>query len=247
MKKAQKKKHRNELGVYFMEGEHVITEALKAEKIEHLMYDERFYATQDALYYDSDDSIFLQLPNNVLVDAITNEIGKKISATPSPQGVYALGKIEKEDLTGDEERILILDGVQDPGNAGTMIRSAVSFGFDAVIFTDDSVDMYNEKVLRSTQGMHFQIKLITLGVEEIKEHLIKNELLTYILDMDGISSRDIKPKGSFAILAGQEGQGVRREHWTEIEQEIVTIPMTHAVDSLNVAVATSIMMYICMK
>ena len=166
---------------------------------------------------------------------------KKLSSLTTPPGVIGVcKKLKEKDLTGN---ILILDGVQDPGNLGTIIRSAVAFNVDTIITSDDTVDLYNEKVLRATQGMIFHINIIRGKLVPIIEKLKEDGYKIYVTDVT--SGRDIKNINSserIALVMGSEGNGVRDEV-KMLSDDIVHIHMNEKVESLNVAVATSILLY----
>ena len=140
-------------------------------------------------------------------------------------------------------RIVLLDGVQDPGNAGTIIRNAVAFDIDTIVFSKDSVNPYNEKVLRSTGGMIYNINIIIddieTQIEKIKEKDIKviGTSLRHSKSMEEITKTD-----KYAVIFGNEGNGVRNEV-LDLCDEIARIDMNSKCESLNVGVSTGILLY----
>ena len=172
---------------------------------------------------------------------VTENIMKKISKQQSISYNAAVARFIPEDsITGN---VLVLDGIQDPGNLGTIIRSAVAFNISTIVISDNSVDVYNPKVIRATEGMIFNINILRRNLKEFIPTL-KN--LGYrIVGTDVINGEDIKKfkdKESLALVIGNEGQGIREEIKTMCD-DFVYIKMNNLCESLNVGVAASILMY----
>ena len=139
--------------------------------------------------------------------------------------------------------VLILDGLQDPGNLGTIIRSAVAFNVDTIILSKDTVDLYNPKVVRSTQGMNFHINIIRRDLEQEINTLKEKGYTVYSTDViNGKNIKNVKVNGKYAIIMGNEGNGVR-ENIKNLSDEKLYIKMNNDCESLNVGVATSIILY----
>ena len=138
-KKLYDKKYRDLNNKFIVEGKHLVDEAYKAGVLEYII------TSGD---YDLDVKTF----------TTTDEIIKYMTNLPSPQNIIGVCKKNEKQNIGD--KILILDQVQDPGNLGTLIRSSVAFDIDTIVLSDNSVDLYNPKVIRSTQGMLFNINII---------------------------------------------------------------------------------------
>lgn len=226
-KKLQKKKYRDEYNQYVVEGMHLVLEAYKRGAIEELILEEN-------------EILPLPLPYTY----VKREIIEKLSTMDSPCNVMALcKKIGRDDIVG--ERILILDEIQDPGNLGTIIRSAVAFNIDTIILSENTVDLYNPKVLRATQGMIFHVNIIKRKscevIAEIKEMNIPvyGTNVEYGVDVRTLSSKN---KKRFALVVGNEGNGVRYEVSQMCDKNLY-INMNNDVESLNVAIATSILLY----
>lgn len=227
-KKLQKKKYRDEYGQYIIEGLHLIYEAYKLGAIQELILME---GVDDPLpplpycYYSED-------------------VMKKISSMDSPSTVMALcNKFNRDEIKG--ERILVLDGIQDPGNLGTIIRSAVAFNIDTIILTENTVDLYNPKVLRATQGMFYHINIISMVGMDIMLLLQNLGIPVYGTSVvDGCDVRDLEDyeKEKFALVMGNEGNGVRDEI-SKLCNKNLYIKMNSNVESLNVAIAASILLY----
>ena len=222
--KLKNKKMRDELGLFLIEGEHLVNEALNTDLIEDILVLENTNLTYDREFL-----------------YVTKEIMKMLSNLETLPNVIAVLKIPKEkEIKGD--RVLLLDDIQDPGNLGTIIRSSLAFNTLDIVLNTNSVDLYNEKVIRSTQGMIFKVNIVrrdlSLVIKELKE---KGYLILGTNVKDGIDVKDIKTN-KFALLMGNEGQGVKKELLNMCDKNLY-IKMNKECESLNVGVATSILLY----
>ncbi len=222
--KLKNKKMRDELGLFLIEGEHLVNEALNTDLIEDILVLENTNLTYDREFL-----------------YVTKEIMKMLSNLETLPNVIAVLKIPKEkEIKGD--RVLLLDDIQDPGNLGTIIRSSLAFNTLDIVLNTNSVDLYNEKVIRSTQGMIFKVNIVrrdlSLVIKELKE---KGYLVLGTNVKDGIDVKDIKTN-KFALLMGNEGQGVKKELLNMCDKNLY-IKMNKECESLNVGVATSILLY----
>ena len=149
----------------------------------------------------------------------------------------------KTKLIEKQNRLLLLDRVQDPGNLGTLLRSAVAFGFDGVILGEGCVDVYNEKVIRSTQGAIFKIPIEFHDLKEYVPLLQSNDVKVYGTSLqNGKPLGEIEEKVKMAFILGNEGQGVSSELLSSTDGNIF-IEMSQNIESLNVSIAGSIIMY----
>lgn len=212
------KKIRDKERKFIVEGDHLIEEARKNNLIEYIIS----CVDENADFY------------------VTKEIMKKISDQKSISYNAAVVKFIPEDSVNGN--VIILDNLQDPGNLGTIIRSSVAFNIDTIIISDTSVDLYNPKVVRSTEGMIFNLNIIRRNLEGIIP-VLKN--LGYkIVGTDvneGIDVRNIS-KENVAIIIGNEGNGMS-ENVKEICDEFINIKINKSCESLNAGVAASIIMY----
>ncbi|MBE6122293.1 MAG: RNA methyltransferase [Erysipelotrichaceae bacterium] len=217
------KKGRDEQHRFLVEGEHLLEEALKAGTVEYIVTDEDRPET------------------DVPVIRVTEGIMKKLSENVS--AVHVIGVCRMQEMSVlKEERLLLLDGVQDPGNAGTLIRTAVSFGFDAVYMSKDSCDLYNEKTIRSTQGAFFHIPVIRTDLKDLIRQLQKSGVTVIATALDASENMEnIPPSEKIAFVLGNEGQGVSKMI-QEASDLRLRIEM-NGFESLNVAVAGGIVMY----
>lgn len=217
------KKDRDQKKRFLIEGEHLLEEALKAGCVETIITDEDRPET------------------GVLVIRVTEGIMKKISGNVSAVHVIAVCRMKEPELR-NSSRLLILDGLQDPGNVGTLIRTAVSFGFDGVYLSPDSCDLYNEKTIRSTQGALFHIPVIRTGLSDLVPQLQKEGVTVIASALDASENmEDIAPLEKMALVVGHEGRGVSKEIQRKADLRL-RIEMD-GFESLNAAVAGGIMMY----
>ena len=172
---------------------------------------------------------------------VTENVMKKVSNLSSPTTVIGICKIlDNENIIGNH--ILLLDEVSDPGNIGTIIRSASAFNVDTIILSNNSVDIYNDKVLRSTQGMIFNMNIIYGDLLDIIPKLRDNGYTILGTNVNnGEDVRNIKVS-KYALIMGNEGRGVQEEIQNMCDKNLY-INMNPNCESLNVGVATSILLY----
>ena len=217
---------------YLIEGFHLLEEAVKAgAEIKQIFVEEG--------KLDKISSVLTGLS----VTIVSADVLKSLTDTGSPQGVVAeIAKSEATDF--DVKKVLILEDVQDPGNVGTMIRTADAAGFDAVFTTTDTADIYSPKVMRSMQGSHFHLPVIDgMPIEEIFA-IMKDaqlELLVTTLSEKSVSHKTVNVE-KFALVMGNEGNGVS-EFASSHADQLVHIDMAGQAESLNVAVAAGVLMF----
>ncbi|MFN8005642.1 MAG: RNA methyltransferase [Terriglobia bacterium] len=170
----------------------------------------------------------------------------QISSTETPQGISALVYMPKWNLESIIENpafIVVGDRLQDPGNLGTLLRSAEAFGTDAVILTRNSVSPYNLKALRASAGSVFRVPVFAgLNPREISSLLVKRGFRLYATSPGaGTDYRQIDFRGRLALIVGNEGQGLEDDFFKRVDDQL-TIPLSPTVESLNVAVAVSIIL-----
>ena len=166
---------------------------------------------------------------------------KRVSMQVSIAPVIALcKKMEEKDILGPT---LILDGIQDPGNLGTIIRSAVAFSMPNIIISDDSVDLYNPKVIRSTEGMIFHVNVVRRNLREFLPTLKKDYQIIGTDVRKGVNIRDLSLNSNYGIVIGSEGSGMGVSK--EFCDTFIKIPMSDKCESLNAGVSASIIMYEC--
>ena len=229
--KLHRKKERDRQNRFLIEGAHMLQEAAQAGLLQEVFVLEG----QDIPDYISDR----------LITECTAPVLHKLSLLDSGTSLIGVAVHPDGRLPEAPDRILLLDSVQDPGNLGTLIRSAFSFGVQLVICSEDCADPFGPKALQSSQGAVFHIPVIRCRLSEAVEKLKKRmPVLAAALHQDSTSLSDLDISGPWALMLGNEGQGIRESLIRQCT-ETVFIEMD-AFESLNVAVAGSILMY-CLR
>lgn len=172
---------------------------------------------------------------------------RSASDTEQPQGIVAIAQIPHFLLADLPEqnsgRWLVLDAIQDPGNVGTILRSAAAFGMDAVITLPGTVDVWNAKVVRSSMGASFRLPVLAATRDELARFLSERSISLWVADAGGDAATDTDVPERLALAVGNEGAGISGE-LLRLAERRVAIPMEATVESLNVAVATGILLFI---
>ncbi|MBQ9834534.1 MAG: RNA methyltransferase [Bacilli bacterium] len=219
------------------------------------LYDKKFRDNENKFIVEGDHLIEEALKNNVLLEIITtlnkefsvdtyqvtSDIMKKISNQKSAPSIIGIcQKLSEKEIYGN---VLILDEIQDPGNLGTIIRSSIAFDFKTIILVNNCVDLYNEKVIRSSEGMIFYSNVIRSDVKNCVEQLKQNNYMIYGTSLNnGVSIKNIAKNEKVAIIIGNEGKGMSKE-CQSICDKFITLTMNPACESLNAGVAASIIMH----
>lgn len=225
---------------YLIEGWHLIEEAIKSNlDISGILVEERNF-----------EEVEQRLPHLVSFDliSISEEVTRELTQTTTPQGIFAVINNRNVDesyqtfFQGD--RWILLDRIQDPGNLGTIIRTADAAGFDGIILGHGCVDVFNEKVIRSTQGSLWNIPIIHMPLEEAIYRLKEQQVKVYAaaLDNQALSYRCIDREHRQAYIIGNEGHGIH-EDIQKMADQTVYIPIRGKAESLNAGIAASILMF----
>ncbi|WP_423214958.1 TrmH family RNA methyltransferase [Streptococcus equinus] len=228
-KKLLKKKYREQS--YLIEGWHLFEEAEKAN------------AEFLNIFVLEDFADRVEHMSNVTF--VTPEVLKELTDSKTPQGIIAEVAMPILPLANLKAGCyLVLEDVQDPGNVGTMIRTADAAGLDGVLISDKSADIYNQKTLRSMQGSHFHLPVWRTNVYEACETLqnLGVPLIATTLSKDSVDYKTIKHDGNFALVMGNEGNGIS-DKMTNQADVLAHIIMPGQAESLNVAVATGIVLF----
>ena len=228
-KKLHQKKYRK--SAYLIEGWHLFEEAVQAgvtiEKIFALeSYREQLVAFPQTVWVSED----------ILLD---------LADSQTPQGIVAVVQKEEVEQTDfSQGKFLFLEDVQDPGNVGTIIRTADAAGFTGVIVSDKSADTYSLKTLRSMQGSHFHLPIYRMSNQVLLEKAKKAGIpvLATTLSKDSVDYRGLVPIENFVLVMGNEGQGIS-PLMAESADQLVHISMKGQAESLNVAVAAGILIF----
>ena len=228
-KKLHQKKYRK--SAYLIEGWHLFEEAVQAgvtiEKIFALeSYREQLVAFPQTVWVSED----------ILLD---------LADSQTPQGIVAVVQKEEVEQTDfSQGKFLFLEDVQDPGNVGTIIRTADAAGFTGVIVSDKSADTYSLKTLRSMQGSHFHLPIYRMSNQVLLEKAKKAgiHVLATTLSKDSVDYRELPSIENFVLVMGNEGQGIS-PLMAESADQLVHISMKGQAESLNVAVAAGILIF----
>lgn len=230
------RKYRDKWGLFLAEGYHIVEELLNSDwRIEAILTSkkEMFEKLQGGQKADR-------------IELVKPDVINKIATTKSPQDILAAVKIPElppPDISG-LKRIIIADGIKDPGNLGTIIRTARAFDYDLIITTENSADIYNPKVVRATQGALFGIGALPgLPAGKIAGKLKSSHKIYALMPEGDILIDKIKPAGKSALIIGMEIEGVSSA-LQRICDYSIKIPQSRHVESLNAAVAAGIAMYI---
>ncbi|WP_096153055.1 MULTISPECIES: TrmH family RNA methyltransferase [Bacillus] len=233
-KKLHKKKEREASNTFLIEGFHLVEEALKIDNL-----------VEDIIISDKETLPSSWKTDYVNLYSVPNDVLKAISETQTPQGVIAICRMKDalEVSVSTNSKILMLDHVQDPGNVGTMIRTAEAVGIDLIVLGDGCADIYNGKVIRSTQGAMFHLPIVQGSLNEWMEKCNTQQIPIFGTALEnGVSYTQINPPKSFALIVGNEGKGMAKDLLDKTNQNLY-IPIYGKSESLNVGIAAGILMY----
>lgn len=235
IKSLSVKKYREQFALFLVEGEKVVKEALnQSGLVETLLVDEAYQNKYDELIKTNYDKVII----------VTSKVYDSLTNTVSPQRIMAVVKKREEKSIETSTSILVLDGLQDPGNLGTIIRSAVASGFEDIVLID-SVDPYNDKTIRSASGTIFFPNFIKMKREEFIDFskTANYNILIAEAGENNIFSDKLKIKKPYALVIGNEGNGISKEILS-LKHTSISIPMDSRVESLNASVSASVLMFI---
>lgn len=222
--KLKQKKYRDSMEKFIVETEHLIKEAFLEGRLLEV------YVLEN-----NELSFKVDVPVYYVSVSVINKL-KNISTS---KFIGVVSKKESKEYRG--KRYLLLDRVSDPGNLGTIMRSAVAFNVDTLIVSLNSCDIYNDKVIRASEGAIFKLNIISEDLLQAINTLKKLDIAIYGTDVkNGVDVREI-PKDNFAIIMGNEGAGISSDVKKLVENNIYI--KTSNVESLNVAMAASIILY----
>lgn len=234
----KKSKDRKAQGLFVVEGKRMFEETPK----------ERIHSVFASESFEKENRAFLK---NYKYEVVSDQVFEHMSDTKTPQGILGLVKMKENKLAdmlstdnGQAPLLMILENLQDPGNLGTIIRTAEGAGVSGIILTSNSVDIYNPKVIRSTMGAMYRMKFVY--VEDLAgtvDTLKAKGVRTYAAHLQGavdyVTCDYTKPT---AFFIGNEGNGLTPEATAMADQKII-IPMQGQLESLNAAVSSAILMY----
>ncbi|WP_236785772.1 TrmH family RNA methyltransferase [Anaerococcus ihuae] len=221
LNKLKKKKYRKKFNSFIVESIKIV------EQIPEDFECEFVFVNEDMKDYKTD---FKKI-------VFSNKLFDKLSLLENPEGVSALLKIKKEkEISSD--KILLLDHMQDPGNLGTIIRSAEAFSFKDIILVNNCVDLYNEKTIRASMGSIFRLNFLELDIDDLKNF---KDYKLILADMNGKSVDHYKSCDKIILAIGNEANGISKS-LKDLSNDFVSIKMDGKIESLNAAIAASILM-----
>ena len=228
LRSLRNKKIRDNLSAFVLEGEKIVKELVEQfpEKISFILASEDIYIEMGLNRFD-----------NVFVGSIS-EFEKVTSLNTAPKVIAVASKLDEKEIKTDQ-RILVLDGIQDPGNLGTIIRTADWFGFDQVVCSENTVDLYNQKVIQASMGSIFRVNVVYRNLLDFLRNLncpIHGALLQGE-DLNSFNSSEIH-----VLVLGSEGKGISNEVLPLISNPISIMGSGNA-ESLNVGIATGIFLH----
>lgn len=250
-------KGRKETGQFLIEGKRFVHEALERNaKIVRIFYctDDKELPTNNSKnsskqYLSIAYLLEQAYKKQINVEEVTEAVMRKISTTKEPQRILAIATKSEFDWIDiylkSKEVLLIIDGIQDPGNLGTILRTALAADVRNIILTKGTVDIYNTKVLRSSMGSIFSLKILTDKTpEEITNFCKSNNYIITVSTMEGnsIYQEEISENLPFALVMGNEAFGSAKIFHQEADRRL-SIPMFNTVESLNVAIAAGIFLF----
>ena len=261
IKKLEQKRERDREGLFVIEGFHLVEEAIAHNaEIETILYSTSADRAQLSHIENTLESSVKredagnQVLNMLDMILVTDSILTTLSKTPAPQGIIAVIKQPLQTIQGlltkDAHRalphLLLLDNVQDPGNVGTMIRTAEAAGFKGIVLGEGSADLYNDKTIRATQGALFQLPIIRANLENLLPALHDAGYESWVTTLEEATFyRELARPSKCALIMGNEGQGVDLK-LQKMASTKVKIPMLGQAESLNVGIAAGILMYALM-
>ncbi|MET3036465.1 RNA methyltransferase [Chryseobacterium sp. NRRL B-14859] len=226
LQSLDKKKFRQKYNLFLVEGNKIICELFNSNfKVKEIL-------STDPQKLDRTDIPVTHISENEL---------KKISFLKTPKDSVAVCYLAQEEKMKDQEIQLVLDGIQDPGNLGTIIRLADWFGIEQIICSEDTVDFYNPKVIQATMGSFTRVNIV---YTDLVEYLSKTENVNIGTDMDGENIYTFEKPGKINLILGNEGNGMRPET-EKLLQKSISIPRfgkSRSTESLNVSMAAGIIL-----
>ena len=223
--KLKEKKGRDKARQFIVEGRHLIEEAYRANCLRCLIL------LKGIAYRKTKFPVY----------EVSEEIIRKLTSLTSKETMLGILDFPKQTIQ-KKERLILLDDVQDPGNLGTIIRTAISFGYDALLMTKGCADVFNEKVIRSTQGGIFHLPILRDDIDSLIQFCKQEDVCMYATSLHQAKHlHEVKVSKPYVLVFGNEGSGVGKQVLDSCD-ETIKIPMEQF-ESLNVAVAAGICMY----
>jgi len=227
-------KERREADAFVVEGVRLVEEAVKAN------WQFQFVLFSDGLSERGKELVNTLTANQIEVEEVSGDLLQNVSETETPQGILAVLKLGNLPIPDSPNFILIPDQIRDPGNLGTLLRSAAAASVQAALLPPETTDAFAPKVLRAGMGAHFQLSIHSMIWDEIREHI--KDMKVYLADMNGRSCWKTDLRKPLALVIGGEAEGASEEA-RKLTSQRISIPMPGKVESLNAGVAGSVLMF----
>ncbi|MBM3179783.1 MAG: RNA methyltransferase [Chloroflexi bacterium] len=229
-------KERREANAFVIEGVRLVEEAeIRDWRIRFALYDNTLSKRGR--------SLIERLTSRVVeVDEISESLMQSLSETETPQGILAVLEISNLPISNSLDFILIPDQIRDPGNLGTLLRTAAAAGVQAVLLPPESTDAFAPKVIRSGMGAHFKLPIHAMTWDEINRFCESANQRVYLADMNGQSCWEVDLRQPLALIIGGEADGAS-ESAKKLANQKISIPMSGNIESLNAGVAGSVLMF----
>ena len=231
-------RERREAGAFVVEGVRLVEEA------ETRKWSFKFALYDNSLNERGSSLVEHLLSRGVDVEEVSEIVMKSLSNTETPQGILAVLEFNQFPLPDAPNFILIPDQIRDPGNLGTLLRTAAAAGVQAVFLPPETTDAFAPKVVRSGMGAHFRLPIQSMKWEKIRRET--KDLQVYLADMDGTSCWETDLSQPLALIVGSEAEGASADA-RELATETISIPMSEDMESLNAGVAGSVLMFEVMR
>jgi TrmH family RNA methyltransferase len=227
-------KERREAGAFVVEGVRLVEEAVKT----HWQF--QYVLFSDDLSERGKELVNTLTTNQIEVEEVSGDLLQNVSETETPQGILAVLKLDNLPIPDSPNFILIPDQIRDPGNLGTLLRTAAAASVQAALLPPETTDAFAPKVLRAGMGAHFQLPIHSMIWDEIRERI--QDMKIYLADMNGRSCWKTDLRKPLALVIGGEAEGASEEA-RKLTAQKIAIPMSWHVESLNAGVAGSVLMF----
>jgi TrmH family RNA methyltransferase len=229
-------RERRELSAFVAEGVRLVEEAANSS-----------WQFQFALYSDDLSERGIKLikrlqKRRIDVEQVENRLLQSLSETETPQGVLAVLQLTQLPIPNSIDFLLIPDQIRDPGNLGTLLRTAAATGVQAVLLSPETTDAFGPKVVRAAMGAHFRLPIHSMKWEEIEQISKSANMQVLLADMEGKSCWDTDLRQPLALIIGGEAEGASEEA-RKLANGQISIPMVGKMESLNAAMAGSVLMF----
>ena len=227
-------KERREANAFVVEGVRLVEEAVKAD------WQFEFVLFSDGLSERGKELVKTITANQIEVEETSGDLLQNLSETETPQGILAVLPLSNLPIPDSPNFVLIPDQIRDPGNLGTLLRTAAAAGAQAALLPPETTDAFAPKVLRAGMGAHFRLPIHSMTWDEIREYI--KDLQIYLADMNGRSCWETDLHKPLALIIGSEAEGASEEA-RKLTAQKIAIPMPGNIESLNAGVAGSVLMF----